>query len=218
MIHVFRRKRARLGLVPLRKGLLHAAEVLQPGAVQLRLGETVPAGALQLGEHRGEADPDPRIRNSGTEAERLGSADQGVPPGPGADEGRIGLLGQLVEPLVENPGGHILDQLRPPGGDGSPGAGRPLHVHRHRGAGGLGVGGNGHFGRLVRGNRGDRPGSRRGRLGNAGESLLDQRLDLPGVKVAHRHNRHQIGTVPVPVEAADRFGGAGLDALGRPDR
>ena len=62
------------------------------------------------------------------------------------------------------------------------------------------------------------PGARIGRAAEATESLPDHRLHVGGFKVADRNDRHQIGPVPVLVEALQHLGGSGFQDSGITDR
>jgi hypothetical protein len=218
MADQFAGQRLGFGLVPLGVGLLEAPEHIAASPVQLGLGEPVPAGALELGENRLQPPPDAGVADHGAEAERLRAPHQLALAGPGPDEGRVRLLGQFPEPLVEHLAGQALEQVVPPPRHRAARPGGTDEIDREARAGGLGIGRDrdrrlaAHRDPDQRPCRG--PDGRRYRA----EPLPDEMLDPGGVEIAHRHNRHEVGAVPGLIEPADRLRRTGSDALRGPDR
>ena len=116
---------------------------------------------------------------------------------------RIDALAEVRQPGIQQVQTELLDE---PLAEVANGGHLPVWQDGEKlevGVGRFGVGGDGHVGRVVRRHREGGPGHRR-RSGNPGELLPDHPLDLVLVEVSHGDDGHQVGPVPVVVEASQR--------------
>ena len=218
VVHVLLHVGSALGLVALRVGAVVAGEHPLARAVQLAGAEAVLLDAIRLDFESGQAAFDLAFLNARGEREVADRRREGPAVGARAQERRVGLPRDLVEPVVQHLVrerahqaaaivAHLVLRLAralPHDGDRRL---RRLGVGRHL---------DQHF-RLQRQRIVARRRRRRG-LRQRRELLLDQRLERGRIHVSHGHDRHAIGPVPLGVERPQLRRTKRLQDLGLADR
>ena len=204
---VFRHIRARIGLVTLAVGALVEAQQVLLGALELRGAEAELARPFVFLHQRGNRRRGAVFAERGGGGVRLVARGEWSQPAAGAHEGRIGLLRQFAQPLAEHRPEQRADHLFAHVGEGIAVVGLAHRVADHHGvAGCFLVGDDQRFGRRAHRNRRGRARACERRIFQAGEVRHDQLLGIGRFDVADYHHRHQVGTIPVAVEAFERIG------------
>ncbi len=192
---------AGLGLLPLVVRLAHLAQELALLAFQLGRGEAEPIHTPCLDEDRLQGPLDAVVGRAGAQEVDFLGADETSLAGRRAQEGRIRLLGELEEPLVQHAVVERLDDGLTVGGDAALLPQRLLPVDAHVVEPVFGIRRDGEQGLLVVRHRESRARGRVGGVLHAGKMALDQPPDVGGIEVPNRHHRHQVRPIPIPVEA-----------------
>ncbi len=211
-------QRRRLGRRHFGGGPRIEAQEVQALAVQLGLGEAEARDALGFGEERRHTLGRRAVGDARLQRRDLGRPHEQLATGPGGQERRVGPCGDLVESRRQHVANHVVEDhpaVRP---DRGLIAERHGAVDAHQRADRLGIRDH-RVARLgVLGHVEPRPGPRRDGRGNRREMRPDERGHRLRVEVADRDHAHQIGAVPVPVEAAQLIGRRGSNDVGQPNR
>ena len=195
------------------QGPLEVAQGRRLAALDLGRREPEAGHPLPFRVDRPEAAGDAAVADEGRDDEDVLGADEPPLARDGAEEGRVGLLGDLREPVVERVVEEPLDEHAAVGPDQALVGRGELVVDGDDARGGLLVRGDGEERPVVVGDGIGRARHGGGRHRDGPEVLLDEGLDLGPVEIPDGDDGHEIGAVPGPVVALQGVVGEALDDL-----